>query len=152
VGSLAVQLARHAGATVIGLASETNHPWLAGHGVTPVTYGDGVADRIRAAATRRVDAFIDTFAAGYVDIALDLGVAKDRVDTIIDSPVRRGTGVKAEGMAASRHRRGPGRAREARRGGRPRGPDRGVLPAGRGPRRLPGAHGAPHPRKIVLLP
>jgi NADPH:quinone reductase-like Zn-dependent oxidoreductase len=36
VGSLAVQLARRAGATVIGLASPANHEWLAGHGVIPV--------------------------------------------------------------------------------------------------------------------
>ena len=50
VGSLAVQLARRTGATVIGLASESNHEWLKGHGVIPVAYGDGVADRIRAAA------------------------------------------------------------------------------------------------------
>ncbi len=40
VGSIAVQLARQAGATVIGLASEAHHPWLAGHGVIPVAYGD----------------------------------------------------------------------------------------------------------------
>src|SRR5580658_595663 len=33
VGSIAVQLAVNAGATVIGLASEANHPWLAGHHV-----------------------------------------------------------------------------------------------------------------------
>ena len=101
VGSLAVQLARHAGATVIGLASEANHSWLAGHGVTPVTYGDGVADRIRAAAPDGVDAFIDTFGGGYIDLALELGVAKDRVDTIIDFAGAERTGVKAEGMAAS---------------------------------------------------
>jgi NADPH:quinone reductase-like Zn-dependent oxidoreductase len=44
-GSIAVQLARDAGATVIGLASEAHHPWLAGHGVIPVAYGDGMADR-----------------------------------------------------------------------------------------------------------
>ena len=50
VGSIAVQLAVRAGATVIGLAGEPNHDWLRGHGVAPVTYGDGVADRIRAAA------------------------------------------------------------------------------------------------------
>ncbi len=47
VGSIAVQLARLAGATVIGLASEVHHEWLTGHGVIPVAYGDGVADRIR---------------------------------------------------------------------------------------------------------
>ena len=53
VGVLAVQLARLAGATVIGLASEPHHAWLTGHGVIPVTYGDGVAGRIRQAATAR---------------------------------------------------------------------------------------------------
>src|SRR5205807_10543496 len=50
VGSIAVQLARRAGTTAIGLASEANHGWLREHGVIAVTYGDGVADRIRAAA------------------------------------------------------------------------------------------------------
>ena len=43
VGSIAVQLARRAGATVIGLASEPHHAWLTAHGVIPVSYGDGVA-------------------------------------------------------------------------------------------------------------
>ncbi len=60
VGTIAVQLARNAGATVIGLASGRHHQWLSGHGPTPVTYGDGVADRIRAASGGRVDAFLDT--------------------------------------------------------------------------------------------
>ena len=64
VGSLAVQLARRTGATVIGLASEPNHEWLKSRGVIPVAYGDGVADRIRAAAPSGVDAFIDTTAMG----------------------------------------------------------------------------------------
>ena len=64
VGSLAVQLARRTGATVIGLARESNHEWLKSHGVIPVAYGDGVVDRIRAAAPSGVDAFIDTTAMG----------------------------------------------------------------------------------------
>ncbi len=55
VGSLAVQLARRTGATVIGLASERNHEWLKSHGVIPVAYGDGVAHRIRAAAPGGVE-------------------------------------------------------------------------------------------------
>jgi NADPH:quinone reductase-like Zn-dependent oxidoreductase len=101
VGSLAVQLARHAGAAVIGLASEANHPWLADRGVTPVAYGDGVADRIRAAAPRGVDAFVDTFGDGYVDLALALGIAPDRINTIIDFAAAARTGVKAEGTAES---------------------------------------------------
>jgi NADPH:quinone reductase-like Zn-dependent oxidoreductase len=99
VGSIAVQLARRAGATVIGLASEANHGWLASHGVIPVTYGDGVAGKIRDAAPR-VDAFIDTFGGDYVQIALELGVEPSRVDTIANFDAVRRYGVKAEGNAA----------------------------------------------------
>jgi NADPH:quinone reductase-like Zn-dependent oxidoreductase len=101
VGSLAVQLARRAGATVIGLASERNHAWLAHHGVVAVSYGEGVADRIRAAAPGGVDAFVDAFGDGYVDLALGLGVAPDRINTIIDFAAAARTGVKAEGMSGS---------------------------------------------------
>jgi NADPH:quinone reductase-like Zn-dependent oxidoreductase len=100
VGSLAVQLARRSGATVIGLASEHNHEWLRGHGVIPVTYGDGVADRVRAAAAGGVDAFIDTVGSGYVELALQLGVAAERIDTIADFAAVAKHGVKAEGNAA----------------------------------------------------
>jgi len=98
VGSVTVQLARRAGATVIGLASPANHEWLAGHGVIPVSYGDGVADRIRQAAAK-VDAFIDTFGADYVRLALDLGVEPSRVDTIVRFDAVERYGVKAEGNA-----------------------------------------------------
>ncbi len=98
VGSVTVQLARRAGATVIGLASPANHEWLAGHGVIPVSYGNGVADRIRQAAAK-VDAFIDTFGADYVRLALDLGVEPSRVDTIVRFDAVERYGVKAEGNA-----------------------------------------------------
>lgn len=99
VGSIAVQLAVRAGATVIGLASEHNHDWLAAHGVTPVTYGPGVADRIRAAAGYgKIDAFIDTQGADYVEIALDeLGVAPGRLNTIVRFDAAQTRGVKFEG-------------------------------------------------------
>jgi NADPH:quinone reductase-like Zn-dependent oxidoreductase len=100
VGSIAVQLARHAGATVIGLASEPNHQWLADHGVIPVTYGKGVAERIRDAGGGRVDAFIDTFGADYVELALELGVRPERIDTIANFAAVEKYGVKAEGNAA----------------------------------------------------
>jgi NADPH:quinone reductase-like Zn-dependent oxidoreductase len=98
VGSLTVQLARRTGARVIGLASDANHDWLRAHDVIPVAYGDGVAERIRAEAPDGVDAFVDTF-GGYLDLALvDLGVAPERVNTII--PPERRDGVKSEGNAA----------------------------------------------------
>jgi NADPH:quinone reductase-like Zn-dependent oxidoreductase len=99
VGSLAVQLARRAGATVIGLAGDAHHQWLAGHGVIPVAYGEGVADRIRHAASK-VDAFIDTFGADYVELALELGVEPSRIDTIANFGAVARYGVKAEGSAA----------------------------------------------------
>jgi NADPH:quinone reductase-like Zn-dependent oxidoreductase len=99
VGSLAVQLARRAGATVIGLASEAHRQWLTDHGVIPVAYGDGVADRIRQAASQ-ADAFIDTFGADYVQLALELGVEPFRIDTIANFAAVARYGVKAEGSAA----------------------------------------------------
>src|SRR6202044_1237177 len=99
VGSIAVQLARIAGATVIGLASEPNHAWLAGHGVTGVSYGDGVAGRIRAVAPE-VSAFVDTVGGGYVELALDLGVTPARIDTIAQFDAVKKYGVKGDGNAA----------------------------------------------------
>jgi NADPH:quinone reductase-like Zn-dependent oxidoreductase len=100
VGSIAVQLTRNAGATVIGLASEGHHDWLSRHGVIPVTYGEGVADRIQAVSGGRVDAFLDTFGAGYVELALALGVRPERIDTIANFAAREKYGVKTDGSAA----------------------------------------------------
>lgn len=101
VGSLAVQLARSAGAAVIGLAGPANNDWLTSLGVVPVAYGDGVADRIRDAANGRVDAFIDAFGGGYVDLAIELGVRPDRIDTIADMAAAEKYGVKTEGNATA---------------------------------------------------
>jgi NADPH:quinone reductase-like Zn-dependent oxidoreductase len=97
VGSIAVQLAKNAGAKVIGLAGNASQKWLTDHGVIPITYGDGVEDRIRTASGGKVDAFVDTFGSGYVELALKLGVAVNRIDTIIDFAAAAKYGVKAEG-------------------------------------------------------
>jgi NADPH:quinone reductase-like Zn-dependent oxidoreductase len=99
VGTVAVQLARNAGATVIGLASEPHHGWLRDHGAIPVTYGDGVEERVREAADGRVDALIDTFGSGYVDLAIDLGVQPDRINTLIDYQAAARHGTKTDGSA-----------------------------------------------------
>jgi NADPH:quinone reductase-like Zn-dependent oxidoreductase len=101
VGSIAVQLARRAGARVIGIAGPANAGWLASLGVTPVTYGEGLADRLRAGAPDGIDAFIDCFGGGYVDLAVELGVPKERIDTIIDRAAAQQAGAKMEGVAAA---------------------------------------------------
>jgi NADPH:quinone reductase-like Zn-dependent oxidoreductase len=101
VGSITVQLALLAGATVIGLAGDANHAWLQKLGVIPVTYGDGVAQRIRDAAGGGVDAFIDLAGGDYVQLALDLGVSPERIDTIVDFGAGQKYGVKTEGTAAA---------------------------------------------------
>ena len=100
VGSLVVQLARRAGAQVIGIAGPANHAWLASQGVKPVEYGAGLAERLGEMAGR-IDAFIDTHGEGYVKLALDLGVDRDRVNTIIDFAAAAEYGVKAEGNGAA---------------------------------------------------
>ena len=102
VGVFAVQLAVRTGARVIAVASERHHRWLSDRGAVPVAYGDGVRERIRAAAEKMpVAAFIDLVGGGYVELAVELGVARDRVDTIVDYPSIQKYGVKGEGGAAA---------------------------------------------------
>jgi NADPH:quinone reductase len=101
VGSITVQLLKVRGATVIGIASESHHSWLSAIGVTPVSYGDGLIERIRAAAPSGVDAFIDTFGPEYVKLAIDLGVQPERVDTIIAFEAAEEYGAKSEGSSTT---------------------------------------------------
>ena len=97
VGSVAVQLASRKGATVIGLASERNHAWLASRGIIPVAYGDGQEERIRDAAVGPIGAFIDTYGDGYVELAIELGVDTQRINTIADFAAIERLGVKGQG-------------------------------------------------------
>jgi NADPH:quinone reductase-like Zn-dependent oxidoreductase len=98
VGTIAVQLAVRAGAKVLGIAGPSNDQWLTEHGAVPVNYGDGLADRLRAAG--RIDAFLDFFGGGYVELAVtELGIAPERVDTIIDFAAIERFGVKSAGNA-----------------------------------------------------
>jgi NADPH:quinone reductase-like Zn-dependent oxidoreductase len=102
VGVFAVQLAVRAGARVIALASGRHHAWLRERGAVPVAYGDGVAERITVAAEETpVAAFIDLVGGGYVELALGLGIAADRIDTIADFPSIEKYGVKGDGGAAA---------------------------------------------------
>lgn len=99
VGSLVVQLLVRRQTHVLGIASANNADWLKAHGVTPVAYGDGVADRLRDAAPNGIDAFIDLFGPDYVQLAVDLGVAPERINTIISFQKAADVGAKIEGSA-----------------------------------------------------
>src|SRR3954451_15240350 len=102
VGVFSVQLAVRTGARVIALASERHHGWLRERGAAPVTYGDGVRERISAAAQGMpVAAFIDLVGDGYVELALDLAIAKDRINTVVDFAAIAKYGVKGEGGTAA---------------------------------------------------
>lgn len=97
VGSLVVQLLVRRNARVLGIAGPGNAEWLRAHGVTPIAYGDGLADRLREAAPDGIDAFIDLFGPDYVQLAVDLGVAPERIDTIIAFQKAGEVGAKTEG-------------------------------------------------------
>ncbi len=133
VGVFAVQLAVRTGARVIALASERHHAWLRERGAVAVAYGDGARERITAAAEGTpVAAFIDLVGGGYVELALQLGIATERIDTVVDFPAIEKYGVKGDGGAAAAKRGDPGRTGRGDRGGRPRRPNPAHLPARRG--------------------
>ncbi|OBG34195.1 NADP-dependent oxidoreductase [Mycobacterium sp. E3198] len=99
VGGLVVQLLVLRKARVLGIAGPANFDWLRAHGVTPVAYGDGLADRLREAAPNGIDAFVDLFGPEYVQLAVDLGVPPERIDTIIAFQKAGEVGAKTEGSA-----------------------------------------------------
>ncbi|TCO34640.1 NADPH:quinone reductase-like Zn-dependent oxidoreductase [Kribbella steppae] len=84
VGSIAVQLAKAAGATVIGTASPANHDFLREIGAIPVAYGDGLLDRVREAAPQGVDAVFDAAGQGGLQESIELRGGTDRIITIAD--------------------------------------------------------------------
>ena len=96
VGGLAAQLARQAGARVLGIASAASAGRLRAVGIEPVAYGDGLTDRLRSLAPDGIDAFIDTHGDGYVDLAVTLGVTPDRINTIIDFAAAQRHGTKTD--------------------------------------------------------
>jgi NADPH:quinone reductase-like Zn-dependent oxidoreductase len=84
VGSIAAQLARTAGATVIGTASPANHDFLRSLGVIPVAYGEGLVDRVREVAPQGIDAVFDTAGQGGLKESIELRGDTDRIVTIAD--------------------------------------------------------------------
>ncbi|ACZ90566.1 NADP-dependent oxidoreductase [Streptosporangium roseum] len=83
VGTAAVQLARIWGATVIGTAREENHDYLRSLGATPVAYGEGLLERVRALAPGGVDMVLDGAGGEALDVSLQL-VKGDRIVTLVE--------------------------------------------------------------------
>ncbi|WP_203827689.1 NADP-dependent oxidoreductase [Actinoplanes palleronii] len=82
VGVFTVQLAVLAGARVIGTGSATSADALRALGAEPVTYGEGLADRVRALAPGGVTAAVDLHGTDTVQAARELGVPDKRLTTI----------------------------------------------------------------------
>ncbi len=84
VGSIAAQLAKTTGATVIGTASPANHDFLRSLGVIPVAYGEGLVDRVHEVAPQGIDAVFDTAGQGGLKESIELRGDTDRIITIAD--------------------------------------------------------------------
>ncbi|CAM5731147.1 NADP-dependent oxidoreductase [Streptomyces fumanus] len=82
VGVFAVQLARIAGARVIGTGSPSSAEHLRSLDAEPVAYGEGLADRVRGLGGGPVTAALDLYGTDTVDAARELGVPDGRICTI----------------------------------------------------------------------
>ncbi|MFC5751383.1 NADP-dependent oxidoreductase [Actinomadura rugatobispora] len=85
VGTVAVQLARLAGATVIGAAREAHHDYLRSLGALPVGYGPGFTGRVlRSAPEGGVDAALDGVGGHALEASLDLVKDRARILTLVE--------------------------------------------------------------------
>jgi NADPH:quinone reductase-like Zn-dependent oxidoreductase len=84
VGSVAVQLAVARGARVIGTGRQESQTFIAGLGGLPVTYGEGLAGRIRALGVERADLALDAAGAGSLAELVSITGAAASVVTIAD--------------------------------------------------------------------
>lgn len=83
VGIIATQLAVARGVTVISAVGEHDEPLARELGATPVRYGAGVADRVRALGGS-VDAVFDAAGNGVLADAITLAGGPERVITLSD--------------------------------------------------------------------
>lgn len=85
VGSLAAQLARNAGARVIGTATVGNHDLLRTFGVEPVEYGEGLVERVRHIVPEGVTAVFDCVGRGTLSATVGANRANARVCSVADA-------------------------------------------------------------------
>ncbi|MEC3997087.1 NADP-dependent oxidoreductase [Actinacidiphila sp. DG2A-62] len=84
IGSTAIQLAVARGARVIGAASAANQNYLRLLGAEPVTYGDGMTERVYALAPNGVDVALDIAGSGVLPQLIDMAGGAQNVITLAD--------------------------------------------------------------------
>ncbi len=94
IGSTAVQLAAARGARVIGTASAANQNYLTLLGAEPVTYGEGMTERVRALAPDGVDVALDVPGNGVIPQLIDLADGSQNVITLADFEGSKEHGVR----------------------------------------------------------
>jgi NADPH:quinone reductase-like Zn-dependent oxidoreductase len=106
VGTASVQLAQRLGANVIGTASAANQDYVRSLGATPVVYGDGLIDRIRAITSGGVHAALDGAGGAALDVSLELVNDPRRVLTLVDHDRAAALGVQlVQGRRSAARRR-----------------------------------------------
>ncbi|WP_405592976.1 NADP-dependent oxidoreductase [Streptomyces sp. NBC_01190] len=111
VGTIAVQIAVARGVRVIGTASPGNHAHLRSLGATPVRYGPGLVDAVRAVAPDGVDAALDLSGQGEaLEASIELTGGTDRVLEIANRAVSEPFGVRFSAGGAGEYRGGPAAA------------------------------------------
>ncbi|MFI6761713.1 NADP-dependent oxidoreductase [Micromonospora sp. NPDC050417] len=94
VGTVAVQLARLWGATVIGTGREENHDYLRGLGAIPVAYGDGLRDRVLEFAPDGVSAALDGAGGDALRVSLELVPDRQRILTLVEHDQAEPLGIR----------------------------------------------------------
>lgn len=94
IGSAAVQFAVHRGARVIGTGSSATHDYLRSIGAEPVSYGEGMTDRVRSIASDGVDLALDVAGSGVLPELIELAGGPEKVITIADFEGARQYGVR----------------------------------------------------------
>jgi len=102
VGAVTVQMALARGANVIASSSEANHDYLREIGATPVLYGQGLAERVRAAAGGPVDAVFDVAGKTPVEDLISLAPEPSKVVSIANYAAGR-AGARVTGGGADSH-------------------------------------------------
>jgi NADPH:quinone reductase-like Zn-dependent oxidoreductase len=105
VGSFAVQLARELGAKVIGTASQRNHDYLRELGAEPITYGNGLIDRVRQAAPGGIDVALDAHGGDEaIGTSVELVADRQRIGTLSGYRAAEELGIQMIGTQRSQER------------------------------------------------